>query len=561
MKLRHLAIAPLAILVGCDDTPATTNDANTTADVTDDTSADAAADSNAASDINAPDTTPVESRPLAKVYRIDPGLTPDLTEVELEHLTSEDGTLVGEFARVRSCIPDLERGSKVPLDLGGFQLNLTTCYPTSQVTPGEDGTYLHVLPPETPADDDGKFAEVMMYHHIQVIHDYFKDVHGLTDRDEPLDALTNVQAHVDLCDQWAKIANAAFIPAGGLDSLGVELDLDLDGDAIVFSGTDTKNFSYDASVIYHEYTHAILGATRLNAAFLDTQGLNNLPGALNEAYADYFAGTLTEESATGSYALNDLTGMAICGFELGGGGNFARDMEVDKTCPNDLTAEVHADSEIFSSALWQIRKDLGKTDADAVILSAVLTLTNTSDFEIAATETIDAARELLGDEAKAKVEKAFSDRGILGCKRVLPIERVGERGLPVTLEAVDAMQPNPFRTFMPGYLQYSLNVPENTAKLVLTLELQAGGLMGTGGAEPELEVAFKPGTEPVSYTFGASSGRHDGAVVLPVVDGKVTFEGDPGQIITPGAWTFAIHNKGGASSLNSIKAAFTAIAR
>lgn len=85
--------------------------------------------------------------------------------------------------------------------------------------------------------------------------------------------------------------------------------------------------------------------------------------------------------------------------------------------------------------------------------------------------------------------------------------------------------------------------------------------MGFGGAEPELEIALKPGTAPVTYTFGASNGSHDGAVMLPVVDGKVTFEGEPGQIITPGAWTFAIHNKGGASSLNGIKAAFTALAR
>lgn len=552
MKLHHLFIAPLPLLVACDDsTPKSTEP-----DVTDTSSTADAADAGPdTADTVEADTTP--ARPLANVYRIDPGLTPDLTEVELEHLTAEDGTLVGEFARVRSCLPDLERGSKVPLDLGGLQLNLTTCFPTSQVTPGDDGTYRHIAPPATPAEDDGKFAEIMMYHHMQVVHDYFKDVHGLTDRDEPLDALTNVQAHVDLCDQWAKIANAAFIPEGGLDSLGIELDLDIEGDAIIFSGTDTKNFSYDASVIYHEYTHAILGATRLNAAFLDDQGINNLPGALNEAYADYFAGTLTEESATGSYALNDLTGMAICGFELGGSGNFARDMEVDKTCPNDLTAEVHADSEIFSSALWQIRKDLGKQDADAIILSAVLTLTNTSDFEIAATATIDEARELLGDTARAQVEKAFTDRGILGCKRVLPVERVGERGLPVTLEGVDAFSPNPFRTFTPGYLQFGLTVPENTAKLVLTLDIQSGGLMGFGGAAPELEVALKPGNAPVTYTLSGNGGSHDGAVILPVTDGKVTFEGERGQIITPGAWTFAVHNKGGAGSLGSIKAEFT----
>lgn len=496
--------------------------------------------------------------PQAKVYRVDPITTPDLEQVELEHLTSDDHTLVGEFARVRSCTQDLERGKPIALDLGGAQLNVTPCVPESKALPGPDGTYLHIGPPATPAADDGRFAEVMMYHHMQVVHDYYKDVFGLTDRDHPLDAVTNVAAYIDLCAQWAMIANAAFIPEGGLDSFGFDLDLDIEGDAIIFSGTDNKNFSYDGVVIYHEYTHAMLGATRLNAAFLDDQGINNLPGALNEAYADYFAGTITDQSSIGNYALNDI-GMSICGFELGGGGDQSRDMEVVKTCPGDLTAEVHADSEIFSSALWQIRKDLGNVDADRVILQAVLTLTNASDFTMAANATIDAADELLGAEAKAKAEKAFVDRGLIDCPRVLPIERVGVRGIPVTVEGTDAFSPNPFPGYVPGYLQYAFVVPEGTRTITLAIEEAGGGLgglFGGGGAAPELEAAFKVGTEPVRYTISAAgNGRHDAKLVLPVTDGKVVIEsGD----LPPdaGPWTFAIHNRGGATSVGKITATF-----
>ena len=554
-------LAPLAAVTtlslaacGDDDKPATTSDTNDAADTS---------DNDVAPDTLEPDTT--EPRPLAKVHRIDPLSTPNLNEVELEHLTSDDGRLVGDYARVRSCLPDLERGVKVPLDIG-LPLNLTACYPDSQVRPNEDGTYLHVAPPATPAEDDGQYAEVMMYHHMQVVHDYFKEVHGLTDRDHPLDAITNVQAHVDLCNQWAKIANAAFFPEGAFEGLGLPIGaeaFDIQGDAIVFSGTDTKNFAFDASVIYHEYVHAILGATRLNAAFLDNQGLNNLPGALNEAYADYFAGTLTGESLTGNYALNDIGSFAICGFELGGGGNLARDMQVTKTCPFDLTAEVHADAEIFSSALWQIRQDLGPTDADAAILAAVLTLTNTSDFDVAAAATIEAVTELYGDAAGDKALAAFTDRGLIGCERVIPIERLGQRGLPLTLEAKNALSPNPFAGYMPSYLQLSLVVPANTGKLELELEVSAGGgfggFGGGGGDSPVLELAMKQGDNPVTYTFGmtAGSGRHDADLVLPVVDGKVVLEGEPGQIVTPGTWTLAIHNKGGAGSLSKVTATFT----
>jgi len=500
------------------------------------------------------ETTP-EFSPQAKIYRIDPITTPILEQVELEHLTSTDHTLVGAYARVRSCTPDLERGKKIPLDLGGFQIDVISCVPESKALPGTDNTYLSIAPPATPADDDGRFAEVTMYHHMQVIHDYYKDVHGLTDRDSPLDAITNVQANV--CGDWAMIANAAFIPAGGLDQLGFDLDLDINGDSIIFSGTSKRNFSYDGSVIYHEYTHGMLGATRLNAAFVDDQGINNLPGALNEGYADYFAGTLTDQSAIGNYALNELEGMNICGFSLGGGGDAGRDMEVQKTCPSDLTAEVHADSEIFSSALWQIRKDLGVTDADRVILSSVLTLTNTSDFTLAAVATIDAANELLGAEAKAKVEKAFADRGLIACDRVLPVERVGVRGLPVTLEGKDAFSPNPFPGYAPGYLQYSFVVPEGTTNIVLKLDVAAGGGFGGGGDAPSLVAVFKPGAAPIKYTLGFSVGsaKNDGVFELPVVNGKVTIEsGDLPP--DPGTWTFALHNSGGAGSLSKISATF-----
>ena len=544
-----------APLTACGD-----DDKAGTTDTTPDTSSEPDAQPDAS---DTPDAV-VESRPLANVFRIDPGVTPTLTEVELEHLTSDDGRLVGDYARVRSCMPDLERGTKLPLDVGGFVLNLTACFPDSQVRPNEDGTYLHVAPPASPAVDDGKFAEVMMYHHMQVVHDYFKDVHGLTDRDHPLDAITNVQAHVDLCNQWAQIANAAFFPEGSFESLGLPIGaeaFDIQGDAIVFSGTDKKNFAFDASVIYHEYVHAILGATRLNAAFLDEQGLNNLPGALNEAYADYFAGTLTEESATGQYALNDISGLSVCGIELGAGGNFARDMEVTKSCPLDLTAEVHADSEIFSSALWQIRKDLGKQDADAAILAGVLTLTNTSDFQMAADATIDAVTELYGQAAGDKATAAFEDRGILGCDRIVPVERLGERGLALTLEASNAISPNPFQGYMPAYLQISVDVPANTAKLELALTLETGGgFGGGGGSPPNVELALKPGSEPVKYTFGftAGSGRNDAALTLPVTNGKAIFEGEPGQLITAGRWSIAIHNKGGAASLSKMTATFTA---
>ncbi|MFO0747999.1 MAG: M4 family metallopeptidase [Myxococcota bacterium] len=534
-------------LAACGDDDKKGNQADTAADVADVADgADAAPDS---TDPTIANDDVVESDvPLANVYHVSPAVTPETEVVELAHLTSSDGTLSGEYANVRNCVPDDSAASQ-EFDLGGFTLNVIPCTPKYTAFPDATGTYLAIEPPATPADDDGTFAEVQMYHHMQVVHDYFKTVHGLTNRDAPLDSLVNVQAHIDLCDEWAKLPNAAFIPHEGLAQLPV--DLGLTGDAIVFSGTDTKNFAFDASVIYHEYTHSILGNTRLGGVFVDDQGINNLPGALNEGYADYFAATLVGESNIGKYSLDDLGDFAICGFPLGGGGNQSRDLATSFSCPDDLTAEVHADSSIFSSALWQIRDELGATDADKVILAGVLTLTDTSDFTVAAEATVDAAKDILGEEAAGKVKAAFDQRHIIGCSRVLPIAKVGARGLAVTLEPKDAFQPNPFPGYTAGYLQYGLDIPAGAKEVVVTLEFQAGAF--GGGTAPNLEAAIKRGGEAVKYHvgFGAGSVTHDADQVLPVTAKKIRIAG---PCLTEGPLVIALHNKGDSQSLVGITA-------
>lgn len=552
--LLHLcALALVTSLAACgSDTKPGAADTGADAVITDTGEVDAA-------DTAVADTEPVQNPPWANVYAISPAESSETTQVELAHLTSEDGRLEGAFARVRNCLPDIEGGQKIPVDLGGaLSLVITACKPGFTALPAATGDYLAIKPPATAAANDGTFAEVMMYHHMQVVHDYYKDVHGLTDRDAPLDALVDVQAHIDLCDQWAKLPNAAFIPKEGLEQLpfGLGTALDLAGDAIVFSGTDTKDFSFDATVIYHEYTHAMLGATRLGGIFADDRGLNNLPGALNEAYADYFATTLIDASLLGTYSLNDLGEFAICGIPLGGGGNQARDLDNGYTCPGDLTAEVHADSELFSGALWEIRELLGAEDADRIILAAVLTLTDTSDFTAAAEATIDEAAKLRGTDVEAQVRERFTARGLIGCSRVLPVDRIGQRGLDVAMPSPDDFGgANPYGDYAAGYLQYAVEVPEGAQQLTLTFEFTTGGLGGLlgGGGTPNIavDVAVRQGAAPLTYTVaGAAIGVDaDAVVAMDSATKQVTLSG---TCLVPGSLVFALHNIGDAVSLHAV---------
>jgi Zn-dependent metalloprotease len=73
----------------------------------------------------------------------------------------------------------------------------------------------------------------------------------------------------------------------------------------------------------------------------------------------------------------------------------------------------HFDGQIWSRALWDIHRALGRTTADTVILTAQYDFNAGTTFRDAALNTVDAARRLLGRRAETTVREAFVERGIL----------------------------------------------------------------------------------------------------------------------------------------------------
>jgi hypothetical protein len=289
----------------------------------------------------------------------------------------------------------------------------------------------------------------------------------------------------------------------------------------------------------------MVGATRLNAVFPDSQGLNNLPGALNEAYADYFAGTLANESVIGNYALNDVEPMTVCGFPLGaGGGNLARDMTAERTCPEDLTAEVHADGEIFASALWAIRSAIGPDKADGVIMGALVGFSQTTGFSQAADATIARAKSDLDAADAAMVEQVLTDRGLVGCKRVVAPNTVGARGIPLRFEGSDSFALNPFGDFVPGYLQFQVELPPGVTEIKVAVFAQG---------DLNIEAAWKPGDQEIVYSAPFAPGS-DAFVTKPFESGggNQWTTRLSGTCLSGGKWSFGIHNKGGAFSISQI---------
>ncbi len=413
------------------------------------------------------DSGPPSKPGAAKVYLHDPTTDNNQTsEVILTPPTTDDGTLIGPYASVNNC---LNETGGLSMESLGFTFG-ALCKETPTVKPGPDGSYLHVLPPEDTSDPNDGFAEVMMYHHIHAIHDYFKGTHGLTDLDYPLPALVNLNLWFDpevaakqgLEGGWVGYPNAAFMPPKGFTNFQLP---EREEGYIIFGQYKDLDLSYDATVIYHEYTHAMVGTTRLSGLFADKHGLNNEPGAMNEAFADYFAATMLNHPVIGTY------GIAFAGDHL------VRDLAVTRRCPEDLTTEIHADGRIFASALWAIRQQVGAGFADSVFLRALQGFTNSTGFEAAALAIV-AEAELEDFDRSEQMLLIFKKQGIVGCLRATELQTWQAQNdkdkARFTIEGSKRVG-GTFSYGVPAYKQWKLGVPFGTTAVTIRWRAESKG--------------------------------------------------------------------------------------
>lgn len=460
------------------------------------------ADGSVGGDVAGSDTA-APGKALGWVYASDPVTDNDKTvQVELPPITSEDGSLVGNFAEVRNC---LRKEGGVPFQQGGFTLG-SLCVEESVAFRQPDGGWLAFNAPADKSDPEDPFAEVQMYYHMHQMHDFFKGDFGLTDLDFPLYGLVNVSLYIDEAfggflgqSGWQGFPNAAFMPKEAFAQLGLP---ERETGAIVFGQYDDLDFAYDASVIYHEYTHAMVGTTRLLGTLVDATGLDNLPGAMNEGFADYFAASFRNAPVIGAYALTAFPGQ-----------NLDRDMSQFKKCPDDLYTEVHADGKIIGSTLWELRQALTQPVADGIVLRALQSFSQQTNMELAG-KLIVAEAKKVSEEARDKADEILKKHGFLGCTRAKEWVNFqasqSEEGLPYSVESKDSLQGGGGGAFpdgLPGFLQFYVNVPTNAAVVKLRWRVQAsggfGGGFGGGGQQPKLGLAVK--RDEVVFLKGSGS--------------------------------------------------------
>ena len=164
----------------------------------------------------------------------------------------------------------------------------------------------------------------------------------------------------------------------------------------------------DAEVIVHEYGHSVQDS--------QVPGFGTSPeaGAMGEGFGDYLAvavsswqtgrPTLTPEACVADWDSTSYTRATP---------HCLRRLDGTKHYPEDVVGEVHADGEIWSRALWDIRQALGDTKATTTIVDAQFDLTADTTFKTAAQTTVSTAQRLYGSTAAKAVTKAFQARGIL----------------------------------------------------------------------------------------------------------------------------------------------------
>jgi Zn-dependent metalloprotease len=151
-------------------------------------------------------------------------------------------------------------------------------------------------------------------------------------------------------------------------------------------GTGGVDDAEDGEVVIHEYGHSVqdnqvpgFGAT--------VEG-----GSMGEGFGDYLAGTVNA-SLAGDFQLTCIAEWDATSYAAGVP-HCLRRLDSTKHFPEDRVGEVHADGEMWSASLFQIRTALGAARADTLILQAHFLLTSRANFADGSNALVTAAQNL-----------------------------------------------------------------------------------------------------------------------------------------------------------------------
>lgn len=170
----------------------------------------------------------------------------------------------------------------------------------------------------------------------------------------------------------------------------------------------------DAEVIVHEYGHAV------HQSQVPGFGTSEEAGSIGEAWGDYFAvsvGLAADRQYGWPHKAEDACPMDWDSTSYTAAPHCIRRFDLNLTIA-DKSGEVHHDGQIWSQALWEIRKGyqaMGKstTTWDRTLVQSQFSYAPDTSFSAAAKATYTTALANDGAAAAALVKQRFAARGIV----------------------------------------------------------------------------------------------------------------------------------------------------
>ena len=180
------------------------------------------------------------------------------------------------------------------------------------------------------------------------------------------------------------------------------------GEDTIHFGTGGVDDAEDVDIIAHEYGHAIQNAQAPGWG-------GGEMGAMGEGFGDYWAASSFAEAGNATYQESHAACVAewdATAYDVNDPPCLRR-VDGNKHYPEDLVDQAHADGEIWSRALWDLRGDVGRTVADTLVLQHHFSVPAEATMPQAALELLDADQELNAGAHELAIRTAFCDRGIL----------------------------------------------------------------------------------------------------------------------------------------------------
>jgi len=178
-------------------------------------------------------------------------------------------------------------------------------------------------------------------------------------------------------------------------------------DRSITFGTGGINDAEDAEIILHEFGHAI------QDAICPGFGQSQEAAAMGEGFGDYFAASFFAEKKPRRYqtSVGTWDGVEMTQFDP----PCVRRVDLKLTYESfdhGETADEHDNGQIWSATLWDVRRALGRTIADRIILEGHFQLDGFTTFARGARAIIDADRNLYRGRNAEVLRRVFRRRGI-----------------------------------------------------------------------------------------------------------------------------------------------------